>query len=140
MFVSFFLFPCSKGQVVTAYLLPLHLLDSDQSHYIEVVQGGVSSRARHNRFYIFSPFLAKQKFNLIFFFFIKELYCNFLVKTLNIWFYFAHESIKSSILYGSNLFFHYCQPALKQAKSHILFRKNSSLCNFYVMTLILDNV
>ena len=36
---------------------------------------------------------------------------------------------------GPKLFFQYCQPAQKQSKSHILFHKNGSLRNFYVMTL-----
>ena len=29
----------------------------------------------------------------------------------------------------------YCQPAQNQPKSHILYLKNGSLCNFYIMTL-----
>ena len=33
------------------------------------------------------------------------------------------------------IFFQYCQPAQNQHKSHILFHKNGSLRDFYLMTL-----
>ena len=36
-------------------------------------------------------------------------------------------------------FFQYCQPAQNQPKSHFLFHKNVSLCDFYVMTLLLGH-
>ena len=38
------------------------LCSPSQSHYIEVAQGGVLSRAIHNWFWIFSLFLAKKRF------------------------------------------------------------------------------
>ena len=35
-----------------------------------------------------------------------------------------------------NYFFQYCQPAKNRPKSHILFHKNGSMRDFYIMTLV----
>ena len=69
--------------------------------YIEVAQGGVSSRAIHNWFWIFSLFFDKKKIQKkyqIKLFFIKEILCNFLVRSLQCfffkYFFFAHKNMK----------------------------------------------
>ena len=52
---------------------------------------------------------------------------------------FAPENMKkppSKVAHNRpNFFFQYCQPAQNQPKSHILFHKNVSLRDFYIMTL-----
>ena len=54
-----------------------------QSHYIEVAQGGMSSRAIHNWLWIFSLFQPKMKYFPIFRnIFSTFMLCNFLVRTL----------------------------------------------------------
>ena len=59
-----------------------------QSHYIEVAQGGVSSRAIHNWLWIFSLFWAKIKIKIKINkkIIIKEILCNSLVRMLQCFF------------------------------------------------------
>ena len=57
-------------------------------------------------------------------------------------FFFAHENMKkpsSKVAHNQpQFFFQYCQPAQNQPKSHFLFHKNASRCDFYIMTLSTD--
>ena len=39
------------------------------------------------------------------------------------------------LMIGPNFFFQYCQSAQHQTKLHLVFHKNVSLCDFYIMTL-----
>ena len=72
--------------------------------------------------------------------FIKEILCTFLVQCYNILkvHIFAHEIMKKTLSKDAHnwpIFFQYCKPAQNQPKSHILYPKNGSLCNFYIITL-----
>ena len=55
--------------------------------------------------------------------------------------FFLHENLKklpSKVAHNQpNFFFQYCQPAQNQLKSHILFHKDDSLLDVYIMTLLL---
>ena len=55
------------------------------------------------------------------------------------YFFFAHENIEklpSKVAHNRpQIFFQYCQPTQNHPKSHILFQKNGSLRDFYIMTL-----
>ena len=51
-----------KGQSQILLLTSFDNIGYEQSHYVEVAQRGVSSRARHNWFWIFSLFWAKKNY------------------------------------------------------------------------------
>ena len=57
--------------------------------------------------------------------------------------FFAHKNMKkpaSKIAHNwPKVIFQYCQPAQNQPKSHILFHKNGSLRDFYIMTALISN-
>ena len=44
------------------------------------------------------------------------------------------NKLPSKVAHNHNFFFHYCQLAQNQPKAHILFHKNGSLRDFYIMT------
>ena len=112
-------------------------MSGNQSHYIEVMQGGVFSRAKHNWLYIFSLFFgkktkSKQNFYMrdIMQFFSSDA-TMFLEK---FWIYFCpwkYEKPSSKVAHNRPKMFFSVLP-----KSHILFHKNGSMRDFYKMTLL----
>ena len=50
-------------------------------------------------------------------------------------YFFCPQKHEKNGLKSCSIFFQYCQPAQNQPKSHILFHKNVSLHDFYIMTL-----
>ena len=128
------------------FMTAKHNKDFNRSNYIDFAQGGISSRAIDNWLWMFSLFFAKKnsKHSKKIFYKrdIMQLFSAdttmFLKETLK---FFACENMKkpaSKVAHNRpQFFFQYCQPAQNQPKSNILFHKNGSRCDFYIMTLIL---
>ena len=95
----------------------------NQSHYIEVVQGSVSGRAIHNRFWIFSLFFAPKKFKQNFKKDIRYLFsADATVFSFQMFFCpWKHKKPLSKVAHNRQFFFQNCQLAQNQSKSHILF-------------------
>ena len=106
-----------------------------QSHYIEILQGGVSIRAIHNWLRILTLFFAPQKKSIEKF--IKEMSWNFADTTMLLHF-FCSENMKKAawkVNHNGPYFFSVLPTGQNQPKSHILFQTNGSLRDFYRMTL-----
>ena len=124
--------------------LPSIVYSHRQSHYIEVAQGGVCNRARHNWLWIFSLFWAKknskEKKN------IKEILCNFLLWTLQ---YlkkkFDPENMKKTpskvAHYRPKIFFSSIANRPKTSPNFIFCSIKMSPCatSIYLMTLATGN-
>ena len=105
---------------------------SKQSHYIEVPQGrgGVSRRARNNWMWTCSLFWAKKNQTLFFKRDIMQLFSADATIYIFLNQFFAYENIKK----------HFQKLHTLRPKFHILFHKNGSLCDFYILTLHISHV
>ena len=137
---------------------------SDQSYCIEVVQGGVSSRSRHNWLWILTIsmvlvctarvslvpwgtlqiqiWFVRQRFDLTLEtnkqrLWISSLFWAKKIKVKKMPLKRQKNSPQKFLIISPNYFYHcqYCQPAQNQLKSNFLFHKNVSLCDFNIITL-----